>query len=91
MRINSIRYLTLTQTNRSSINAKKINTNTTPAERRGGNGGKSGAATGGGAGGMFWDGFQWIPSGAPDAQKAEAEKRKMKRLYVGNLPNHLGK
>lgn len=39
---------------------------------------------------MFWDGFQWVPR----AENANANdpnvSRKMRRLYLGNLPYHLG-
>jgi len=54
-----------------------------------------GAAAGGGAGApagqsMFWDGFQWVPradgGGAGDINAS----RKNRRLYLGNLPYHLG-
>merc|ERR1719265_923031 len=40
---------------------------------------------------MFWDGFQWVPRAEtavnPDDPNAS---RKMRRLYLGNLPYHLG-
>jgi len=49
--------------------------------------------TGGAPGGqsMFWDGFQWVPradtgGGANDVNAS----RKNRRLYLGNLPYHLG-
>lgn len=48
--------------------------------------------SGGGAGqSMFWDGFQWVPRadaglGTNDLNSS----RKNRRLYLGNLPYHLG-
>merc|ERR1712107_209772 len=40
---------------------------------------------------MFWDGFQWVPradtGGAANDINAS---RKNRRLYLGNLPYHLG-
>jgi len=47
--------------------------------------------TGGGQS-MFWDGFQWVPradTGAGAADDVNAS-RKNRRLYLGNLPYHLG-
>eukprot|EP00931_Biecheleriopsis_adriatica_P059644 TRINITY_DN3571_c0_g1_i1.p1 TRINITY_DN3571_c0_g1~~TRINITY_DN3571_c0_g1_i1.p1 ORF type:complete len:326 (-),score=79.58 TRINITY_DN3571_c0_g1_i1:60-1037(-) len=44
---------------------------------------------------MFWDGFQWVPradtgvGGAGGANDVNAS-RKNRRLYLGNLPYHLG-
>jgi len=72
----------------------------------GGGGGAPGGALGGGPGAMpalggipgvsagqqmFWDGFQWVPraSGDTGAQNVDAT-RKLRRLYLGNLPYHLG-
>jgi len=47
-----------------------------------------------GAGGqrMFWDGFQWVPraDSAPVNPNDPNVSRKMRRLYLGNLPLHLG-
>jgi len=54
------------------------------------------AAAGALAGGqrMFWDGFQWVPradgAGAGGAAGDMNASRKMRRLYLGNLPYHLG-
>jgi len=54
------------------------------------------AAAGALAGGqrMFWDGFQWVPradgAGAGGASGDMNASRKMRRLYLGNLPYHLG-
>ncbi|CAD7939371.1 unnamed protein product [Amoebophrya sp. A25] len=36
--------------------------------------------------GMFWDGFQWIPSESSTNNAAAAAQRKLKRLYIGNVP-----
>lgn len=36
--------------------------------------------------GMFWDGFQWIPSEQSVSSAAQAAQQKLKRLYVGNVP-----
>ncbi|CAD7947561.1 unnamed protein product [Amoebophrya sp. A120] len=58
-------------------------------EDRGGSGGGGGGA---GAGsqqsrqGMFWDGFQWIPSEQSVNSAAVAAQMKLKRLYIGNVP-----
>jgi hypothetical protein len=41
---------------------------------------------------MFWDGFQWVPradTGAANPNDPNVS-RKMRRLYLGNLPYHLG-
>jgi len=41
---------------------------------------------------MFWDGFQWVPrtdTGGVDTNDINAS-RKLRRLYLGNLPYHLG-
>merc|ERR1719336_848776 len=51
---------------------------------------ETGAAPGAGQS-MFWDGFQWVPradtgSGGNDVNAS----RKNRRLYLGNLPYHLG-
>ena len=39
---------------------------------------------------MFWDGFQWIAAHDQTKTKADAATRKLRRLYLGNLPLHLG-
>mmetsp|Transcript_82198 Transcript_82198/g.172070 ORF Transcript_82198/g.172070 Transcript_82198/m.172070 type:complete len:328 (-) Transcript_82198:32-1015(-) len=53
---------------------------------------KNRGPAGGGAGGagqsMFWDGFQWVPRA--DTGNDINANRKNRRLYVGNLPYHLG-
>lgn len=66
------------------------------------NSGASGAQGGGamamgipdpGAGGqrMFWDGFQWVPRADQPANPNDPNiSRKMRRLYLGNLPYHTG-
>jgi len=65
-----------------------------------GNAGAPGGAPGGMGGGMpgvttgqqmFWDGFQWVPraAGATGGNDVNAT-RKLRRLYLGNLPYHLG-
>jgi len=54
----------------------------------GGGGGSGLAATGQS---MFWDGFQWVPRA--DTGKGGNDinaSRKNRRLYLGNLPYHLG-
>lgn len=41
---------------------------------------------------MFWDGFQWVPradTGSINPNDPNVS-RKMRRLYLGNLPYHLG-
>jgi splicing factor U2AF subunit len=38
---------------------------------------------------MFWDGFQWVPRADTNGNDANAN-RKNRRLYLGNLPYHLG-
>jgi len=38
---------------------------------------------------MFWDGFQWVPRADTGANDTNAS-RKNRRLYLGNLPYHLG-
>jgi len=53
-------------------------------ERKGGGKGQAGAAKG-----MFWDGFQWI-NVEQKKREQDAATRKLRRLYVGNLPMHLG-
>ena len=35
---------------------------------------------------MFWDGFQWIPTENAAQSAAQQAVRKMKRLYIGNVP-----
>ena len=37
--------------------------------------------------GMFWDGFQWIPTESAAQSAAAQAVRKMKRLYIGNVPS----
>lgn len=44
---------------------------------------------GGGKGNMFWDGFQWINM-VERKKEQDAVTRKLRRLYVGNLPMHMG-
>merc|ERR1711939_1121392 len=40
---------------------------------------------------MFWDGFQWVPRADTGAAAADPNaSRKSRRLYLGNLPYHLG-
>jgi len=39
---------------------------------------------------MFWDGFQWVPKTDNAISNDPNESRKMRRLYLGNLPYHLG-
>merc|ERR1719281_1393731 len=39
---------------------------------------------------MFWDGFQWVPRAASADGSDVNATRKMRRLYLGNLPYHLG-
>merc|ERR1711937_1119774 len=40
---------------------------------------------------MFWDGFQWVPRADTAANPNDPNvSRKMRRLYLGNLPYHLG-
>lgn len=65
-----------------------VNKNRTPgAAAPGGGGGVAGAAPGQS---MFWDGFQWVPR-ADTAQTTDINaSRKNRRLYLGNLPYHLG-
>ncbi len=43
----------------------------------------------GGSSNMFWDGFQWINM-VERKKEQDAVTRKLRRLYVGNLPMHLG-
>lgn len=39
---------------------------------------------------MYWDGFQWLPRVDKDANANDSTKsKKMRRLYIGNLPHHL--
>mmetsp|Transcript_73209 Transcript_73209/g.211873 ORF Transcript_73209/g.211873 Transcript_73209/m.211873 type:complete len:324 (+) Transcript_73209:89-1060(+) len=45
--------------------------------------------TGGGQS-MFWDGFQWVPRADTSAANDINASRKNRRLYLGNLPYHLG-
>merc|ERR1719394_2091795 len=53
---------------------------------------EGGAAGGGAAPGqsMFWDGFQWVPRADTGAANNDLNSRKNRRLYLGNLPYHLG-
>eukprot|EP00746_Dinoflagellata_sp_MGD_P167478 gnl/MRDRNA2_/MRDRNA2_98137_c0_seq1.p1 gnl/MRDRNA2_/MRDRNA2_98137_c0~~gnl/MRDRNA2_/MRDRNA2_98137_c0_seq1.p1 ORF type:complete len:338 (-),score=86.57 gnl/MRDRNA2_/MRDRNA2_98137_c0_seq1:34-1047(-) len=39
---------------------------------------------------MFWDGFQWVPRAQDNATNNVDATRKLRRLYLGNLPYHLG-
>jgi splicing factor U2AF subunit len=40
---------------------------------------------------MFWDGFQWVPRADTAVNPNDPNvSRKMRRLYLGNLPYHLG-
>jgi len=40
---------------------------------------------------MFWDGFQWVPRADTGVNPNDPNvSRKMRRLYLGNLPYHLG-
>lgn len=39
---------------------------------------------------MFWDGFQWVPRADTANSNDPNVSRKMRRLYLGNLPYHLG-
>jgi len=39
---------------------------------------------------MFWDGFQWVPRAETAGANDPNVSRKMRRLYLGNLPYHLG-
>jgi len=49
----------------------------------------AGAATTGQS--MFWDGFQWVPRADTGAAANDPNaSRKSRRLYLGNLPYHLG-
>jgi len=46
---------------------------------------------GGGTGqSMFWDGFQWVPRADTGTANDINASRKNRRLYLGNLPYHLG-
>merc|ERR1719375_526672 len=46
---------------------------------------------GGGGQRMFWDGFQWVPRADTAVNPNDPNvSRKMRRLYLGNLPYHLG-
>eukprot|EP00913_Durusdinium_trenchii_P014097 g13231.t1 len=40
--------------------------------------------------GMFWDGFQWVPRADTGITNDINASRKNRRLYLGNLPYHLG-
>merc|ERR1712176_258423 len=62
-----------------------VNKNRAPAA---GGAAAPGAATGQS---MFWDGFQWVPRADTGAAAADPNaSRKSRRLYLGNLPYHLG-
>jgi len=37
-----------------------------------------------------WDGFQWITTDSRVKEQQNAAGRKLRRLYIGNLPVHLG-
>eukprot|EP00439_Symbiodinium_sp_Y106_P057692 s2181_g8.t1 len=39
---------------------------------------------------MFWDGFQWVPRADTGIANDVNASRKNRRLYLGNLPYHLG-
>lgn len=40
---------------------------------------------------MFWDGFQWVPRAETNVNPNDPNvSRKLRRLYLGNLPYHLG-
>jgi splicing factor U2AF subunit len=40
---------------------------------------------------MFWDGFQWVPRAGGETAGGNVDAtRKLRRLYLGNLPYHLG-
>eukprot|EP00933_Yihiella_yeosuensis_P055567 TRINITY_DN543_c1_g2_i1.p1 TRINITY_DN543_c1_g2~~TRINITY_DN543_c1_g2_i1.p1 ORF type:complete len:324 (+),score=79.21 TRINITY_DN543_c1_g2_i1:149-1120(+) len=39
---------------------------------------------------MFWDGFQWVPRADTGMANDVNASRKNRRLYLGNLPYHLG-
>lgn len=39
---------------------------------------------------MFWDGFQWVPKADASNTNDHNTTRKLRRLYLGNLPYHLG-
>merc|ERR1712187_376807 len=40
---------------------------------------------------MFWDGFQWVPRADTNVNPNDPNaSRKSRRLYLGNLPYHLG-
>jgi len=40
---------------------------------------------------MFWDGFQWVPRADTNVNPNDPiVSRKLRRLYLGNLPYHLG-
>jgi len=59
------------------------------------NRGPAGAGPAGAAGGtgqsMFWDGFQWVPRADTGSAGNDINaNRKNRRLYLGNLPYHLG-
>merc|ERR1711988_991276 len=54
-------------------------------------GGPGGGAAAPGGQRMFWDGFQWVPRADTGINPNDVNaSRKMRRLYLGNLPYHLG-
>ena len=61
---------------------------TMPAMAPGGGGATAAAAAGQR---MFWDGFQWVPCAETNVNPNDPNvSRKLRRLYLGNLPYHLG-
>merc|ERR1719399_2249642 len=66
-----------------------VNKNRTPGAGAG-TPGTPGLADAGGQR-MFWDGFQWVPRADTAVNPNDPNvSRKMRRLYLGNLPYHLG-
>jgi hypothetical protein len=63
-------------------------------KNRGAQGGAAAALPGAALDGgqrMFWDGFQWVPRADTAVNPNDPNvSRKMRRLYLGNLPYHLG-
>jgi len=53
-------------------------------------GAAAGGAPAGGGQSMFWDGFQWVPRADSGGAADINANRKNRRLYLGNLPYHLG-
>jgi hypothetical protein len=67
-----------------------VNKNRTGGAAGGGMPGTPGLADAGGQR-MFWDGFQWVPRADTAVNPNDPNvSRKMRRLYLGNLPYHLG-